>query len=227
MYNTLYTTRAWSIHYPAMLQDVCPRCYRSVNAVVSLLQPFPPTASLSRTFSNSAHPLHAFRQDELLEAMKRGETLSDAEISLANTAWAQVKHDPVASDPFVKAAQEHRESVAAAAAERIFRVAQGAPDRGIFRVPGDGPGTLRVDASVSEISGDFRMRVDDKPGEGGKACRTKVEVLETGRFRGQPVTKLLLRCGWWRFLVARVLSMDSWGCFVIVGVFCIELDKCF
>lgn len=51
------------------------------------------------------------------------------------------------------------------------------------------------------------MRVDDKPGEGGKACRTTVDVLETGRFRGQPVTKLLLRCGWRSFLVAPVFSL--------------------
>lgn len=141
-------------------------------------------------------PPHVFfkrRKDDLLRAKESGESLSEAEISLMNTSWVQVKHDLVASGPFVKAAQEHRESVAAAAAERIFRVAQGAPDGGIFRAPGDGPGTFRIDASVSAISGDFRMRVDDKPGEGGKACRTTVDVLETGRFRGQPVTKLLLR----------------------------------
>lgn len=125
--------------------------------------------------------------------MKKGETLPDADMRIANASWAEVKRDPIASEPFMRAAQEHRENMATAAAEYVFRVAQGAPDRGIFRLPGDGENVFCVDASVSEIDGDFRMRVDTKPGEGGRSCRTKVEVLQTGTFRGQPVTKLLLR----------------------------------
>lgn len=74
-----------------------------------------------------------------------------------------------------------------------FAAAQGAPDHGIYRLPGDGPGTFRVNASISEMRGDFRMRVDDKPTSDGKASRTRVEVLQTGTYGGQPVTKLLFR----------------------------------
>lgn len=81
----------------------------------------------------------------------------------------------------------------AAAVEAEFRAAQGAPDRGVFRAPGDASGTFRVDASVSEIRGDFRMRLDEGPGQGGKACRTIIQVLEKGSYRGQAVTKVLLR----------------------------------
>lgn len=71
---------------------------------------------------------------------------------------------------------------------------QGAPDRGVFRAPSDGPGGFRVDASVSEIPGDFRMRLDDKAGPGKrKPSRTFVQVLEQGSYRGQAVTKVLFR----------------------------------
>lgn len=126
-------------------------------------------------------------------ALKRGETISDIETVLVNSSWADIKHDPVVSKAFVDAAHQDRARVTAAADEVLFRAAQGAPDRGVFRALGDDPGTFRVDASVSEIPGDFRMRVDDKPGGTGKTCRTKVEIVQTGFFRGKPVTKLLLR----------------------------------
>lgn len=132
-------------------------------------------------------------QTKLQEALGRGETLSDGETIIANASWADIKHDPVASRPFVDAAHDDRARVTAAVDEKLFKIAQGASDRGIFRGKADKPGTFRVDASVSEVPGDFRMKIDDKPGGGGRSCKTKVEVLETGTYRGQPVTKLLLR----------------------------------
>ncbi|CAM9187492.1 unnamed protein product, partial [Laminaria digitata] len=141
-------------------------------------------------------PAHAFfqrKKDPLVRALQRGETLSAEATAYAGVSWADIKRDKVASKPFAEAARADKSRVIAAAEAAAFNAAQGAPDRGVFRAPGDGPGTFRVDASVSEIPGDFRMRVDDRPGGKGKACRTIVEVLEKGFHRGVAVTKVLLR----------------------------------
>lgn len=132
----------------------------------------------------------------MLRAIQGGETLSSEDNAFANTNWGDIKHDKEASKSFFAAAQADKARVMAEIQEAAFSKARGAPDGGVFRAPGDGPGTFRVDASVSEIPGDFRMRLDDGPGGGGKACRTIVEVLEKGFFKGQPVTKVLLRCVW-------------------------------
>lgn len=128
-------------------------------------------------------------------AARKGETLSHEDIAFASTNWADIKHDKEASKSFFAAAQADKAHTIAAIQEVAFNTAQGAPDRGVFRAPSDGPETFRVDASVSEIPGDFRMRLDDGPGDGGKACRTIVEVLERGFYKGQAVTKVLLRWG--------------------------------
>ena len=128
-----------------------------------------------------------------MSAIQRGETLSAEDMALATTNWKHIKHDQVASKPFHAAAQADRARAIAVAEEVAFKAAQGAPDRGIFSAPGDCPGTIRVDASVSEIPGDFRMRLDDVPAGVGKACRTIVEVLGNGYYKGRAVTKVLLR----------------------------------
>lgn len=128
-----------------------------------------------------------------MRALQRGETLSAEDTAFAGVSWADIKRDKVACKPFADAARADKSRVIAAAEAAAFNAAQGAPDRGVFRAPGDVPGTFRVDASVSEIPGDFRMRVDDRPGGKGKACRTIVEVLEKGFHRGVAVTKVLLR----------------------------------
>lgn len=112
---------------------------------------------------------------------------------LTNMNWRDIKYDKVASEPFHAAARENKARAIAEAEEMAFKAAQGAPDRGVFRSPGDGPGTIRVDASVSEIPGDFRMRLDEGPVGVGKACRTIVKVLAKGSYQGRPVTKVLLR----------------------------------
>lgn len=142
--------------------------------------------------------LHARRlvctpKDLLLAAVHRGETLSAKDASFASTKWGDIKHDKVAAKPFTAAARADKARVVAATEKAAFKAAQGAPDRGVFRAPGDGAGTFRVDASVAEIPGDFRMRLDERAGGTGKASRTIVQVLETGFYRGQAVTKVLLR----------------------------------
>lgn len=119
--------------------------------------------------------------------------MSQEDVAFTRINWGDIKRDKVASKPFYEAARVDKARVIATAEQAAFNSAQGAPDRGIFRAPGDGPGMIRVDASVSEIPGDFRMRLDEGPGGGGKACRTLVEVVEKGFYRGQAVTKVLLR----------------------------------
>lgn len=133
-------------------------------------------------------------QEVLIVARQRGNKLSEDEAVLANASWGDIKHDPLVSKPFREASKRDRDRVASQAEEALFAEAQGAPDRGIFRAPGDDPRTFRVNASVSEIPEDFRMRVDERPSRECKACRTEVEVLQTGFYRGQLVTKLLMRC---------------------------------
>lgn len=125
--------------------------------------------------------------------MELGETLSAEDATFSKLSWGDIKFDKVASRPFHAAAKEDKVRAVSAAAEALFRTAQGAPDRGVFRAPSDGPGVFRVDASVSEVPGDFLMRLDDKPGGKGKPSRTFVQVLERGFYRGKAVTKVLFR----------------------------------
>ena len=109
--------------------------------------------------------------------------------------WGDIKFDKAASKPFHEAARVDKARAVMEAEEAAYREAQGASDRGIFRAPSDGPGAFRVNASVSEVPGDFRMRLDDGPEAAGKRkpSRTFVQVLEQGGYRGRPVTKVLFR----------------------------------
>ncbi|CAM9343769.1 unnamed protein product [Choristocarpus tenellus] len=148
-------------------------------------------------------PTHSFfveEQQRLLRSLELGATLTPAEEAVAHTPWGRAKHDPAIISPFLEAAARDKERAARLASEAAFRSAQGAPDLGVFQAPDDGPGTFRVDASIVGVPGDFRMEVCDSLKEGGgggvlrgKSCKTLVQVLETGHFRGRPVTKLLLR----------------------------------
>lgn len=128
----------------------------------------------------------------------------------------------MASKPFHAAARADKARAVKEAEEDSFREAQGAPDRGVFRAPSDGPGSFRVNASVSEVPGDFRMQLGDGPGavRKRKPSRTFVQVLEQGVYRGKPVTKVLFRsvpnpsC-----FCARVLSLPVYFVSVSVSVF--------
>ena len=135
------------------------------------------------------------KQDRLLRAIELGESLSAEDLAFSGTNWGDIKFDKVASKPFHAAARADKARAVKEAEEAAFREAQGAPDRGVFRAPSDGPGAFRVNASVSEVPGDFRMRLDDGPGAAGKRkpSRTFVQVLEKGVYRGKPVTKVLFR----------------------------------
>lgn len=129
----------------------------------------------------------------MLRAIELGEPLSAEDIAFSKLSWGDIKFDKVASDPFHSAAKADRVRAIAAAEAAKFEAAQGAPDRGVFRAPSDGPGEFRVDASVSTVPGDFRMRLDDRAGGKGKPSKTFVQVLEQGLYRGRPVTKVLFR----------------------------------
>lgn len=135
------------------------------------------------------------KQDRLLRAIELGESLSAEDLAFSGTNWGDIKFDKVASKPFHAAARADKARAVKEAEEAAFREAQGAPDKGVFRAPSDGPGAFRVNASVSEVPGDFRMRLDDGPGAAGerKPSRTFVQVLEKGVYRGKPVTKVLFR----------------------------------
>lgn len=115
------------------------------------------------------------------------------DLAFSKLCWGDIKFDKAGSRPFHAAAKADKIRAVAEAEAAIFRAAQGAPDRGVFRAPGDGEGELRVDASVSEVPGDFRMRLDEEAGGKGKPSRTFVKVLEHGSYRGRPVTKVLMR----------------------------------
>eukprot|EP00903_Cladosiphon_okamuranus_P021476 g19743.t1 len=143
-------------------------------------------------------PAHGFfqrKKDRLLRAIELGEPLSAEDLAFSSTNWGDIKFDKVASKPFHVAARADKARAVKEAEEAAFREAQGAPDRGVFRAPSDGPGSFRVNASVSEVPGDFRMQLDDGPGAAGKRkpSRTFVQVLEQGVYRGKPVTKVLFR----------------------------------
>ncbi|CAM9695901.1 unnamed protein product [Pylaiella littoralis] len=141
-------------------------------------------------------PAHGFfqrKKDKLLRAAELGETLSAEDATFSKLSWGDIKFDKLASRSFHAAAKEDKIRAVAAAQEALFGTAQGAPDRGVFRAPSDGPGAFRVDASVSEVPGDFTMRLDEKAGGKGKPSRTFVQVLEKGSYRGQAVTKVLFR----------------------------------
>ncbi|CAM9622815.1 unnamed protein product, partial [Discosporangium mesarthrocarpum] len=88
-----------------------------------------------------------------------GRELSAEEMAVALTPWPKAKHNSAIMKPFWEASQRDREERAAQSREEEFRAAQGAPDAGIFRVPGDSLRTFRVDASVAQVPGDFRMRI--------------------------------------------------------------------
>lgn len=134
-------------------------------------------------------------QDRLLRAIELGESLSAEDLAFSATNWGDIKFDKAASRPFHAAARADKARAVKEAEEAAFREAQGAPDRGVFRAPSDGPGSFRVNASVSEVPGDFRMRLDDGVGAAGKRkpSRTFVQVLEQGVYRGKAVTKVLFR----------------------------------
>ncbi|CAM9194541.1 unnamed protein product [Ectocarpus sp. 12 AP-2014] len=141
-------------------------------------------------------PAHGFfqrKKDLLLRAIELGETLSPEDLAFSKLSWGDIKFDKAASRPFHSAARADKIRAVAEAEAARFQAAQGAPDRGVFRAPGDGEGELRVDASVSEVPGDFRMRLDEEAGGKGKPSRTFVKVLEHGSYRGRLVTKVLMR----------------------------------
>mmetsp|Transcript_962 Transcript_962/g.1201 ORF Transcript_962/g.1201 Transcript_962/m.1201 type:complete len:376 (-) Transcript_962:147-1274(-) len=133
---------------------------------------------------------HKAKLQNLIAKQKKDSTeevkeLSSNEQRVLDNKWKQVKHDA----EFIRQYVERSENDKRRAENQQHEEKDKETSRPqIFRMKGDSQDSFIVDAPLEEVAGDFRMKV----AETGRASMTRIQVVESGFFQGNKVTKLRL-----------------------------------